>query len=274
MAPPQALNPASPACHSRSPPVEAEQTPQPAAQRRDRPILPFRRERSKGPGKSEIPQMPAGNRGGTASNELPPGATATFSMATTPRPDEGWIELQIDRFDPLGGWQFNRTIRSGLPAAPSRGRRRRSGAGAREPRTSARFASARAAATTSTCWSRTRSSEQRVSGRGVPPANSGLPCASRATSSHSSQVFEPARVLGPGQLQRPLPKKTRSGGSSASTTLSIAAADAVGSPGCRRRWRALARPPRAPRRRPAARSVRLDDEPRPVGGEAARLDRA
>ncbi len=50
-----------------------------------------------------------------ASSELPQGATATFSIATTPRPDEGWIELQIDRFDPLGGWQFNRTIRVSAP---------------------------------------------------------------------------------------------------------------------------------------------------------------
>ena len=50
-----------------------------------------------------------------ASSELPQGATATFSIAATPRPDEGWIELQIDRFDPLGGWQFNRTIRVSAP---------------------------------------------------------------------------------------------------------------------------------------------------------------
>ena len=50
-----------------------------------------------------------------ASSELSQGATATFTIATTPRPDEGWLELQIDRFDPLGGWQFNRTIRVRAP---------------------------------------------------------------------------------------------------------------------------------------------------------------
>jgi hypothetical protein len=50
-----------------------------------------------------------------ASSELGQGATATFTIATTPRPDEGWIELQIDRFDPLGGWQFNRMIRVRAP---------------------------------------------------------------------------------------------------------------------------------------------------------------
>ncbi len=52
-----------------------------------------------------------------ASSELRQGATATFTIATTPRPDEGWIELQIDRFDPLGGWQFNRTIRVSAPGS-------------------------------------------------------------------------------------------------------------------------------------------------------------
>ena len=50
-----------------------------------------------------------------ASTELPPGAAATLTITTTPRPDEGWIELQLDRFDPLGGWQYNRTIRVRAP---------------------------------------------------------------------------------------------------------------------------------------------------------------
>ena len=50
-----------------------------------------------------------------AAIELPQGATATFTIGTTPPPDEGWIELQIDRFDPLDGWQYNRTIRIRAP---------------------------------------------------------------------------------------------------------------------------------------------------------------
>ena len=30
----------------------------------------------------------------------------TLSLATTPAPDAGRVKLQIDRFDPLEGWQF------------------------------------------------------------------------------------------------------------------------------------------------------------------------
>ena len=30
----------------------------------------------------------------------------TLSLATTPTPDAGKVKLQIDRFDPLEGWQF------------------------------------------------------------------------------------------------------------------------------------------------------------------------
>jgi hypothetical protein len=49
------------------------------------------------------------------SGELAPGSAVTFTVAASPHPDEGWIEVQIDRFDPLGGWQFNRLIRVRAP---------------------------------------------------------------------------------------------------------------------------------------------------------------
>ena len=41
-----------------------------------------------------------------ASPEVLPGVPVTLSLATTPAPDAGRVKLQIDRFDPLEGWQF------------------------------------------------------------------------------------------------------------------------------------------------------------------------
>jgi len=46
----------------------------------------------------------------TATPELPPGAAVTLALATTPTPDAGRVKLQFDRFDPLSGWQFHKTI--------------------------------------------------------------------------------------------------------------------------------------------------------------------
>lgn len=45
-----------------------------------------------------------------SSTELVPRAAVGFTVTTTPRPDTGRVKLQIDRFDPLGGWQFYRMI--------------------------------------------------------------------------------------------------------------------------------------------------------------------
>jgi hypothetical protein len=47
--------------------------------------------------------------------EISPGSQVTLSTRTTPSPDGGTIELQIDRFDPLTGWQFSRLVRTAAP---------------------------------------------------------------------------------------------------------------------------------------------------------------
>lgn len=48
------------------------------------------------------------------SADVAPGASVTLA-ATASHPDEGVLEVQIDRFDPLSGWQFNRLIRVRAP---------------------------------------------------------------------------------------------------------------------------------------------------------------
>ncbi|HEY6015878.1 MAG TPA: hypothetical protein VIU16_03745, partial [Gaiellaceae bacterium] len=48
------------------------------------------------------------------SREVPPGASVSLS-AIASHPSEGWLEVQIDRFDPLSGWQFNRVVRVRAP---------------------------------------------------------------------------------------------------------------------------------------------------------------
>jgi hypothetical protein len=60
--------------------------------------------------------------------EVTPGTAVSFTAGTAPPADGGWIELEIDRFDPLTGWQFSRLLRVRAPAAtvrwtpPDRGR--------------------------------------------------------------------------------------------------------------------------------------------------------
>jgi hypothetical protein len=49
--------------------------------------------------------------------EVAPGTTVSFTVVTTPRPDIGRVKLQIDRFDPLGGWQFMKIV--DMPAGSS-----------------------------------------------------------------------------------------------------------------------------------------------------------
>ena len=49
-----------------------------------------------------------------SAGEVRPGASVTFRVAA-PIAREGSLDLQIDRFDPLTGWQFNRTIRVAAP---------------------------------------------------------------------------------------------------------------------------------------------------------------
>ncbi len=47
----------------------------------------------------------------SAETEIVPGASFVLTVATSPQPDRGWTEIQIDRFDPLTGWVFNRKLR-------------------------------------------------------------------------------------------------------------------------------------------------------------------
>jgi hypothetical protein len=48
---------------------------------------------------------------GASSTTIAPGSSVTLSVQTSPSPDGGVTEIEIDRFDPLSGWQFNRLIR-------------------------------------------------------------------------------------------------------------------------------------------------------------------
>jgi hypothetical protein len=67
-----------------------------------------------------------------SSTTVAPGSTATLTARTSPTPDGGVIEIQVDRFDPLSGWQFYRLIRvagaggsaSFTPPGPGRWRAR------------------------------------------------------------------------------------------------------------------------------------------------------
>ena len=45
-----------------------------------------------------------------SATEVSPRTTVSFTAVITPRPDTGRVKLQIDRFDPLGGWQFYKVI--------------------------------------------------------------------------------------------------------------------------------------------------------------------
>jgi len=69
-----------------------------------------------------------------SATEIAPRSAVTFTVAAAPSVDAGWIEVQIDRFDPLTGWQFNRMYRvqapggrvTWTPPAPGRWRARAS----------------------------------------------------------------------------------------------------------------------------------------------------
>ena len=50
-----------------------------------------------------------------SAESVAPGGSVTYTVRTSPAPDGGVLELEIDRFDPLTGWQFNRLIRVSVP---------------------------------------------------------------------------------------------------------------------------------------------------------------
>ena len=50
-----------------------------------------------------------------SASSVTPGGSVTFTLGTSPSPNAGVLELQIDRFDPLMGWQFSKLIRVSAP---------------------------------------------------------------------------------------------------------------------------------------------------------------
>ena len=56
---------------------------------------------------------------GTSSGEVAPGTTVSISCAISPATSGGRIEIQIDRFDTLTGWEFYRVIRVPVGATVS-----------------------------------------------------------------------------------------------------------------------------------------------------------
>jgi hypothetical protein len=56
---------------------------------------------------------------GSRSAEVMPGSTVSISCSVSPATTGGRIELQIDRFDPLSGWHFHRSIRLAAGSALS-----------------------------------------------------------------------------------------------------------------------------------------------------------
>ncbi|HVM57906.1 MAG TPA: hypothetical protein VMT74_10600 [Gaiellaceae bacterium] len=50
-----------------------------------------------------------------SASSIAPGGSVTFTLRTSPPPDAGVLELEIDRFDPLMGWQFSKLIRVPAP---------------------------------------------------------------------------------------------------------------------------------------------------------------
>ena len=56
---------------------------------------------------------------GASSSEVAPGTTVSISCLVSPAPAGGLVELQIDRFDTLTGWQFHRIVRVGVRTAVS-----------------------------------------------------------------------------------------------------------------------------------------------------------
>jgi hypothetical protein len=55
-----------------------------------------------------------------SATEVAPGVSVVFGVAVTPTTAGGSIRLEIDRFDPLSGWQFNRAITLRSPTASYR----------------------------------------------------------------------------------------------------------------------------------------------------------
>jgi len=53
-----------------------------------------------------------------SSAQIPPRSSVVFTIAVTPQPDGGRTAIQIDRFDSLAGWQFNRIIPLGRSSGP------------------------------------------------------------------------------------------------------------------------------------------------------------
>jgi hypothetical protein len=68
-----------------------------------------------------------------SSLQVSPGSAVTFTIAISPPPDGGVVEVEVDRFDTIGGWHFHHTVRLGAgggfswtPPAPGRWRARAS----------------------------------------------------------------------------------------------------------------------------------------------------
>ena len=51
----------------------------------------------------------------TSASQIAAGSSVTLTASTSPSPDGGTIELEIDRFDPLAGWHFSRLVRLSAP---------------------------------------------------------------------------------------------------------------------------------------------------------------
>jgi hypothetical protein len=56
---------------------------------------------------------------GSSSSEVTPGTTVSLSCLVSPNTSGGLVELQIDRFDTLTGWQFHRVLRVRLGSVVS-----------------------------------------------------------------------------------------------------------------------------------------------------------
>ncbi len=68
-----------------------------------------------------------------SSAQVSPGSSVSFTIAISPPPDGGVVEVEVDRFDTIGGWHFHHTVRlhagggfSWTPPAPGRWRARAS----------------------------------------------------------------------------------------------------------------------------------------------------
>lgn len=53
----------------------------------------------------------------TSSAQIARGSSVSLTASTSPPPDGGTIELEIDRFDPLSGWHFSRLVHLHAPGA-------------------------------------------------------------------------------------------------------------------------------------------------------------